>query len=134
MAAKKKEAKTQAEPTSAPGYVTVFANLHNDHEFNLPDGSVLTIKGYPVSKLVGTDGRALPAGQYGETYGVKAEDWEAIQATYGDMDMFKNGLVFAEDDLAFGQARADEQQELRHGLEQADPLAGATKPLDNPEA
>ena len=95
MAPKKKEIQTSVQPTSGPGYVTVFANLHNAHEFNLPDGSVLTIKGYPVSRLVGPDGQALPGGVYGETYGVKAEDWEYVLKTYGDMDMFKNGLVFA---------------------------------------
>ena len=120
-------------PANAPGYVVVFANLAHPFEFHLPQGRKLHINGYPVSNLVSPGGGALPGGQYGETRGVKSDDWEYVLAHYEDMQMFKAGLVFAEDDYAYGQARAEDQQELRHGLEQADPNAGGTKPLEQPE-
>jgi len=134
-APKVQKAKASSAPVKAreASYVTVFANLPHGFEFHLPQGRKLTISGCPVSKLVDVEGNRMSGGKYGETRGVKAEDWEYIKANYGEMAMFKNNLVFAEDDHAYGQARAEDQQELRHGMEQADPNAGATKPLEQPE-
>lgn len=112
----------------AAGYVTVFANLATGHVFDLPGNRKLRINGVPVSDLVTARGESLPAGQYGETPGVREDDWAYVVKTYGHMQMFKHGLVFAEADSSRGQDMADERQELRHGREQFDPEKGVTKP------
>lgn len=119
---------TSAIKGDGVGFVTVFANLATGHVFNLPGKRTLRINGVPVSSLVTARGESLPAGQYGETYGVREEDWEYVMKTYHSMAMFKNGLVFAEADSNRGQDIADERHELRHGREQFNPEKGVTKP------
>ena len=42
----------------------------------------VTFAGYPVSRLVSADGRALAAGKFGVTRDVSVADWEWIAAAY----------------------------------------------------
>lgn len=102
--------------------VAVFCNMPNGISFRLPDGRKLTFKGYPVSRLVGPDGEALPAGRFGVTPNVLAEDWAYIQARYGQCSYFDpaNPLLFAAASVAEGQAIARDLRSTRHGLEQID--------------
>ena len=112
MATKKK--------SDATGCVIVYCNLPCGITYTLPDGRTLTVAGYPVSRLVSADGRALPAGRFGVTRNVAAADWEWVAATYGNTALFQNGLIFAEPDGASGMAHAKELAGTRHGMEQAD--------------
>lgn len=106
--------------------VTVRCCLPQDLVFTLPDGRTMTIKGSPVSKLVGLDGTYLRGGKYGETRGVPRADWEWVQNAYGESRYFRTQppLLFAEDDPASAEARAAEQVEARHGREQVDVWEG----------
>ena len=131
MATKKK--------SDATGCVVVYCNLPNGITYKLPDGRTVTFEGYPVSRLVSADGRALAAGKFGVTRNVSVADWEWIVATYGSTALFQNGLIFAEPDEASGAAHAQELAGTRHGMEQADvwnrasdtrlPQAEATTPV-----
>lgn len=131
MAVKKKS-------TSA-GTVVVYCNLPSGITYKLPDGRTVTFEGYPVSRLVSADGRALAAGKFGVTRDVSVADWEWIAAAYAGTALFQNGLIFAEPDEASGAAHAKELGGTRHGMEQADvwnraadtrlPQAEATTPV-----
>lgn len=106
--------------SSAAGAVVVYCNLPNGITYHLPGGRTLTFEGYPVSRLVSADGRALRAGKFGVTCDVAVDDWNWIAATYADTAVFKNGLLFAEADELSGASHARELSETRHGMEQAD--------------
>lgn len=106
--------------------VVVRCCLPQDLTFSLPGGRRLTLKGAPVSKLVGLDGNYLRGGKYGETRGVPRADWEWVQKTYGESRYFctQPPLLFAEATPASAEARAVEQAEARHGREQVDVWEG----------
>lgn len=106
--------------SSAAGTVVVYCNLPNGITYHLPGGRALSFEGYPVSRLVAADGRALRAGKFGVTRDVAAEDWEWVATTYADTAVIKNGLLFAEADELSGASHARELSETRHGMEQAD--------------
>ena len=107
--------------------VFVYANLPHGQQFDLPDGRRVVINGFQVSKLIDMDGKAIPCGKFGKTK-VDAQDWEYIRRIYGEMTIFKSGLVFDATNENDGDARAKEYNELRHGYEPLDPEKMATKP------
>lgn len=106
--------------------VVVRCCLPQDLSFDLPDGRRLTLKGAPVSRLVGMDGAYLRGGVYGETRDVPREDWEWVAKTYAGARYFRADppLIFAEDSAASAEVRAGEQAEARHGREQVDVWRG----------
>ena len=71
----------------------------------------------------------LPVGAFGLTT-IAAEDWDYIKRTWGRMEIFENGLIFAAARKADAADEADEKAELRHGLEPADPEKTPTRPND----
>lgn len=115
-------------------HVVVYCNLPSGLSFRLPDGRKLTFQGYPVSRLVGADGQALPAGKFGKTRNVRVEDWEYIARTYAGCGYFQrtNPLLFAHPSEAEGDVIARELGETRSGLEQVDVRAagGQTSPVE----
>lgn len=110
--------------TTTQNTVFVYANLPNGQSFHLP-GRVVTLKGFPVSRLLDVDGNQMPAGQYGVTE-LPADDWNAVQKIYGQMTLLKSDLIFVAPSREEGDAMAAERQGLRHGLEPVDPEGDET--------
>lgn len=112
---------------SASPVVVVYCNLPQGLSFAMPDGRRVTFAGYPVSRLVGPDGNALPAGKYGKTRNVAREDWDWIYGSYRDAPYLdpQNPLLFAANSESEGDAIARDLNSTRHGREQIDPRAGA---------
>lgn len=115
--------------TKAGKFVTVLCNLPSGITFNLPNGTRIHFNGYPVSRLVGSNGEILPAGKYGVTEGVDREAWEWIRNTYAKCDFFKPGreLLMATDSPREARAMLEDHEEVRHGMEQIDPDTMATQ-------
>lgn len=128
----------KAAPVSGAGKasatVTVYCNMPNGLAFRMPDGRKLTFAGYPVSRLVGAEGEALPAGKFGKTRDVARKDWEWIEKTYGKVPYFdaENPLLFAAASEREGDVAARDLASTRHGMEQIDVWGdgGRTEPYD----
>ena len=118
-------ADTQDLPGDMLGMVYVFANLPSGQSFALPNGEVVTIEGMTIDNLRGA--ATFAGGKYAVTP-VSANNWKQIQKIYGEMRMFKSGLVFAADTIVNGEAMARERGGLRHGLEPVDPNRPNTQP------
>ena len=106
--------------------------------YNFPRGITFTLEGKSIqingnnSHLIGKEKGVIPVGRFGYTR-ITSEEWEAIQATYGSMDIFKNGLIFADKSKSRAEDRAEEQAGTRHGLEPVDIKTTATEEA-SPEA
>lgn len=116
-----------AKKANSQNTVFVYANLPNGQSFRLPNGKSVTLKGYPISKLLDENGTALPAGQYGVTE-VEADAWAAVKKIYDTLTVMQSGVIFAAADRETGDQMAAERSGLRHGLEPIDPATTATKP------
>lgn len=101
--------------------ITVCSALPHGQVFILPDGRRLTINGRPESRFVGDNGLPLSGNQYGETHGVKKEDWEAVLKKYGKMEIFKNKVIFSAETKDEKKAKKKENKNVRTGKEQIDP-------------
>ena len=115
--------------------ITVMSALPHAMEFTIADGKKLTIFGRPESQFVGENGLPLQGNQYGETPGVKKEDWEYIMdpKRYGAMHIFKSRVMFAADGKDEVKAKKRENKKVKSGLEQIDPETEANttpKPKD----
>ena len=121
-------AKTEAQAAKASGtaMVAVALNRATGIQFALPDGRRVLVNGNAAS-LRGKEKGILPVGAYGLTM-VPAADWEYIKKTYGGMEIFQHGLIFASERKADAADEAAEKAELRHGIEPIDPESTATKP------
>jgi len=109
---------------SGPGLVVVALNHPNGIKFALKDGRQVVINGN-ATHLRGRETGVLPVGRYGLTL-VKAEEWEEILRTYGQMDVFKKNLIFSRPRKAEAEDQAEEMKETRHGREPVDPTTTAT--------
>jgi hypothetical protein len=114
-----------------PGTVTVAYNHPRSLTFLVTDNRGnprrLTINGN-ATHLRGLPKGILPTGgQYGLTFGVDGELWEAVERKYGQMPAFENGLIVvtAESDIA---AAVRERKDVRNGFEPIDPMRTNTKP------
>ena len=58
---------------------------------------------------------------------VPAEQWAQVKKIYGEMKIFRNGLVFDAATLERGKAMARERGGLRHGYEPVDPNSTRVK-------
>lgn len=110
--------------------------------FNSPFGQVFRVTGNDgkekrveikgnASHLVDVTGAALPVGRFGQT-AILAEEWEAIVALYGNMKIFRKGLIFASENTIDAKAREIDQAETRHGAEPVDVTETITEPEQNP--
>lgn len=80
-----------------------------------------------ATHLKGLDTGVLPTGgQYGLTFGVDAELWEAIKAKFGSMLIFKNGLIFATAPSDAGAA-VEDHKSTRNGFEPVDTAKSKTQ-------
>ena len=118
--ANKKNTKPAANPEGAIGpvgatVVTVALNHPHGIRFSLPNGTSVLVRGN-ADNLRGKEKGIIPVGRYGYTR-LPVEHWEAVVKIYGEMPLFKNGLIFAEGSVNRAEDRADEQVETRHGRE-----------------
>lgn len=105
------------EKAKAPNTVVVKMMHPGGAIFRLPGGKRVTLNGCNSSiqgmKFTGP----MRVGEMGTTV-ISGDEWEAIKANYSNMEMFKNGLIFAETDPERANDKAKERQkQLRHGLE-----------------
>lgn len=126
----KKDETAQTTSSTAPitskPVVTVALNRATGIRFPLPDGRTVLINGN-AAHLRGREKGVLPVGGFGLTT-IAADDWAYIKKTYGRMEIFENGLIFAAERKADAADEAAEKANLRHGLEPADPEKTATRP------
>ena len=85
-----------------------------------------------AANLIGEPKGVLPQGGFGLTE-IARSDWEEILKTYGNMEIFKNGLCFAHEKKADVRAEADEKAELRHGREPIRIEDVKTEPVNSSE-
>lgn len=108
------------------GFIIVALNRAAGILFPMPDGRKVLVDGN-AAHLRGKEKGVLPVGGFGLTR-VREDDWAYIKRTYGPhMEIFASGLIFAQSRKADAQDCAAEREELRHGLEAADPGAGKTR-------
>lgn len=105
-----KDAGEKAPETAPSGVMKVFCKLPSGMTFAMPGGDV-ALKGASGSKLFGG---------YGVTF-MSASAWEALEARYGGMDVFKKKIVFAEENMKDGAAVAQEMSGEKTGFEGVDP-------------
>ena len=99
-----KSAQTGAEQSLRADTVIVALNRASGIAFGMPDGR-----------------RVHVAGSAAHLTEISADDWSYIEKTYGPhMEIFKNGLIFAQARKADALDAANERAELRHGLEPVD--------------
>ena len=111
-------AKDEKKAGAATGGNTVVVALCHPHgiQFILDGGKRRVRLNGNAANLAGQPKGILPLGGFGLTE-IPVADWEAIKATYGRMEIFKNGLCFAHGKRADTLAEADEKAGLRHGRE-----------------
>lgn len=125
-AAEAAKTESQAAKASGTAMVAVALNRATGIQFAMPDGRKVIVNGNAAS-LRGKEKGVLPVGAYGLTM-VPASDWEYIRKTYGGMEIFQHGLIFAAGRKADAADEAAEKAELRHGIEPVDPESTATRP------
>ena len=125
-AAEAAKTEAQAAKASGTGMVAVALNRATGIQFAMPDGRKIVINGN-AAHLRGKEKGVLPVGAFGLTM-VPAVDWEYIKKTYGGMEIFQNGLIFAAERKADAADEAAEKAELRHGIEPVNPENTATRP------
>lgn len=116
----------QAARGKGTATVTVALNRATGILFPLPGGRKALVNGN-AAHLRGKEKGVLPVGGFGLTT-IAAEDWEFIKKTYGGMEIFEHGLIFAAERPSDARDEADEKAELRHGIEPVDPEHTATTP------
>lgn len=126
--AKKTQSKTNAntaltsttvvKASDSSGMVTVAYNSPRGIKFKLGLEEI-EIKGN-CSHLIGKEKGIISVGKYGYTR-LEAHKWTEIEKVYGSMDIFKNGLIYAEKSKERAEEKAEDQAETRHGLEPVDP-------------
>ena len=148
MARKKKNAEAQADvyipetaaakdekKAGAATSNTVVVALCHPHgiQFILDGGKRRVKLNGNAANLAGQPKGILPLGGFGLTE-IPVADWEAIKATYGKMEIFKNGLCFAHEKRSDTLAEADEKADLRHGREpivvEGDDKNSKSEPVD----
>lgn len=100
-----------------PNKETVLVCLKHPQgiKFNLPDKRSVVVKGN-AEDLRGKVTGILPGGGFGMT-SVYKDDWEYIKKTYGGMNIFKTGLIFASADASSARDQAKDHNEVQSGLE-----------------
>ena len=117
-------AKTAQSVVKTDTKVVVCLNLAHSLVFDVGDKKI-KING-SNEKLRGANEGILSIGKFGESI-IDRQDWEEIVRQYGNMTIFRNGLIFAQNDTASARAKAKELKDTRHGLEPVDPKRTTTK-------
>lgn len=126
------QAQTQEQRQARSANTVVVAlNRPTGINFSMPDGRKVLINGN-AADLRGEEKGVLPVGAFGLTT-IDRDDWEYIKKTYGRMEVFENGLLFAAERKADALDEAEEKAELRHGLEPINPETANTSPNDGKE-
>lgn len=113
---------------TASNTVMVALNRTSGILFDVPGGRRVLIHGN-AENLRGKEKGILPIGAFGLTQ-VDAADWAYIEKTYHGMEIFKNGLIFAQKSKGDAMAAADERKDTRNGLEPVDIDSANTAPLE----
>lgn len=124
MARKPVTAKTAQSVVKTDTKVVVCLNLAHSLVFDVGDKKI-KING-SNENLRGANEGILSIGKFGESI-IDRQDWEEIVRQYGNMTIFKNGLIFAQNDTASARAKEKELKDTRHGLEPVDPKRTTTK-------
>lgn len=124
MARKPVTAKTAQSVVKTDTKVVVCLNLAHSLVFDVGDKKI-KING-SNENLRGANEGILSIGKFGESI-IDRQDWEEIVRQYGNMTIFKNGLIFAQNDTASAREKAKELKDTRHGLEPVDPKRTTTK-------
>lgn len=124
MARKLVRAKTAQSVVKTDTKVVVCLNLAHSLVFDVGDKKI-KING-SNENLRGANEGILSIGKFGESI-IDRQDWEEIVRQYGNMTIFRNGLIFAQNDTASARAKAKELKDTRHGLEPVDPKRTTTK-------
>lgn len=124
MARKPVAGKEAASVVKASAKVVVCLNLAHSVMFDI-HGKKIKING-SNENLRGEKEGILAIGKFGESI-IDRQDWEEIVRQYGNMTIFKNGLIFAQSDTASARAKAKELKDTRHGLEPIDPEKTVSK-------
>lgn len=124
MARKPVRAKTAQSVVKTDTKVVVCLNLAHSLVFDVGDKKI-KING-SNENLRGANEGILSIGKFGESI-IDRQDWEEIVRQYGNMTIFRNGLIFAQNDTASARAEAKELKDTRHGLEPVDPKRTTTK-------
>lgn len=96
--------------------VFVYCGIPQGMTF-MAGGNPVTFLGVNSAKLVMAGGADLEHGKFGVTK-VEKTIWEEVKKVYGNTDMFKNGVIFAADNIDKGDDEAAEKQEVKVGTEQ----------------
>lgn len=124
MARKPVMAKTAQSVVKTDTKVVVCLNLAHSLVFDVGDKKI-KING-SNENLRGANEGILSIGKFGESI-IDRQDWEEIVRQYGNMTIFRSGLIFAQNDTASARAKAKELKDTRHGLEPVDPKRTTTK-------
>lgn len=124
MARKPVTAKKAQSVVKTDTKVVVCLNLAHSLVFDVGDKKI-KING-SNENLRGANEGILSIGKFGESI-IDRQDWEEIVRQYGNMTIFKSGLIFAQSDTASARAKAKELKDTRHGLEPVDPKRTTTK-------
>lgn len=110
------EDKKDHEKVQGSGKIVVALCHPHGISFDVDGGKRRVVIKGNAANLFGQPKGVLPEGGFGLTE-VAESDWEQIKKNYSDMEIFKNGLIFASDKKSDVLAEADEKAELRHGRE-----------------
>ena len=124
MARKPVTAKTAQSVVKTDTKVVVCLNLAHSLVFDVGDKKI-KING-SNENLRGANEGILSIGKFGESI-IDRQDWEEIVRQYGNLTIFKRGLIFAQNDTASARAKAKELKDTGHGLEPGDPKRTTTK-------
>lgn len=123
-AANTKATSTTTKPVKTTGKVVVCLNSAHSIVFEI-DGRKIKINGSNEHLRKQKEG-ILAVGKFGESL-IDRQDWEQIRKVYGNMAIFKNGLIYAQESHASARDVAKEREKLRNGLEPVDPKTTTSK-------
>lgn len=107
------ERETTFEPSPAGGRKV---------EVGRPTGEEVKLNGFST-ELTGRAPEHQIIGGYGLTHGVPKDFWDKWLKQYGELDVVKNGLIFAHEKRDTVEAKAREQKSLRSNMEPLNPNA-----------
>lgn len=124
------EESKKAKKSEKSDTVCVGCSIAMGVKIVMSNGEVIHLKGVPQSHIVSADkiNTPLPAGKYGLTT-IKRTQWEEILARYGNTDVIKKEIIFAENSTEEAQNKGAtfKAKGKRNGFEQAKKNAGRTK-------
>lgn len=99
--------------------VIVALNYPRGIKFQVDGGRRTVLLNGNAEGLRGYEKGIIPIGKFGYTE-ISEDDWNEIRSTYGCMEIFKSGLIFAQKDARSAEDEAKDMAETRHGIEPID--------------